>query len=359
MQTLRSHAEDITNTEVNIFDSDKQKREAGIHSYENNFRSIYENISGAWFSFGDEALMKKAFHEFASSAHGQQTIANLSPDVEIESGRMGKSRGVMATFLMSENGVRMNSSVLQERSLPDVVSSLSHELLHAKQERLGFMDMDGLTPRQAMKQGLLLEAETASWDMTLGCTNMLFKTTHPKKEDVRDLLAKSPQELEQFFDEKRALLLQSGCSKQDADSAMGLLRNFYSDLKQSNGSVYAAQKKSVGRTMNFLMNSDEMQNSMKRDWKSTYEEQSLNNMSADTSRFTSKGKPNKNADKYHDYLKKEYGVSADQIDLSLSRESQDSLERIEKDVASQEYLSSARLQAMNGFAQIRSQQGGR
>ncbi len=218
---------------LDVLSKDAQNRETARKAYAYNYRRLQQNISGAWFSFGDESLMKETLAELARTPYGQNVIANLSPRMQIESTRSFSS-DVEGVFFSDQGKVSLNSKTMDDK-MP--IQTLFHELLHAKQHHLGEMETKGMSAGQVMVRSLVAEAEAEGWDRLFRVMNQSFKTNRPDKEQISkfmrmDLLSVAKRKFPNL--------------NEDAFRKTNPVYLFQQELIEADGNLYQAQKSYVG-----------------------------------------------------------------------------------------------------------------
>ncbi|MBQ8251450.1 MAG: hypothetical protein IJY92_06025 [Alphaproteobacteria bacterium] len=318
----------------NTRDPDQQKREYAVKRYQANYRRIYGSISGRWFSFGDERLLKKAFRELASTTHGQQILANLGDDFKGISSDTGLAHGANGAYAKDSDNVKIESAFLSEDNQFHATGVLAHELLHANQDRMGFLDNKGLSPRQAVQRDLLCEAETFGWQMSMSATNKFFGKINPSKEEIQQLLSLDKGAIDKKMDE--ILKNSPVTSSEDKAHHREILTTFYDNLKKSGGNLYYAQRKAVGVAMSKFMNADSNSSSTYGQVKKAYEDQAVRVTGIDMQDLSSKGN-NQEVQRHYNYLAQQYGVSRAQLERTpLSSRVKAELASVEENVAVRE-----------------------
>lgn len=249
---------------LDVLSKDKQDKERAHKAYAYNFRRLHQNVKGAWFSFGDETLMKETLTELAKTPYGQNIIANISPRMQIESSRSFEDASD-GTFFSDEGLVSLNSNAMGDK-MP--IATLHHELMHAKQHHLGEMSTKGMSAGQVMVRSLVCEAEAEGWDRLFRVMDQSFRTHRPDKEQISkfmrmDLVAiakrKFPNLNEQQFQQTNPVYL------------------FQQELIDSNGNLYQAQKAFVGAEILDCMASfsDPSSRDKNERWKAFYTAQAM------------------------------------------------------------------------------------
>lgn len=53
--------------------------------FQRNYRHLHDNVSGAWFSFGDEKTLRESLYKISSFPMGREIIAGIPPNLEFGS----------------------------------------------------------------------------------------------------------------------------------------------------------------------------------------------------------------------------------------------------------------------------------
>ena len=248
------------NEPYNVLHIDPQKRQVAQDKYKQKFKEQMNNISGAWFSFGDEKQLRQALYEVAHTPHGQNIIANLPDDMPIETSRF-LAEHIQGLFSSTDVDIKFPSSNV-------LLKPFYHELLHAVQFNLGEFDNKGFNVEQVVANALLLEAETKGWDHIHTTMELQFGTLHPSQEAIndfmkKDLISVSKKEIGKDFDEEYF-------------KATNRSYSFQQSLRKYRGNLYEAQKEEVGKDIAACMNIDVSRASLNdQAWKSHYTNQGL------------------------------------------------------------------------------------
>ncbi|MBR5130876.1 MAG: hypothetical protein IKV03_06620 [Alphaproteobacteria bacterium] len=315
--TTTSHALRLSNNE-------RQEQQ-----FQQNYRYLYNNVSGAWFSFGDEKKIRGALYEVASFSKGREVIANIPSDMSFGSTNfmplseyVNKEKGkqekvVFGEYNFFENSLIMNSDVIEQHvlfndELLDVKDMMFHELLHAYQKNKGIsLQDDKPSVEQLLHAQKLMEAEAAGWNKALELTQLASPQNKYflRPEEVRDFMKrdlvaeerKMHQECNQSFDEREF-------KKNDK------LYYFQQTLISCRGNYDLAQKKIVGSEIKRLMKDKDYS----PEWGEIYDAQAFRifAVSALLGRVSKNG--NQEAyEKMLKYYRQEYGLSPTEISNTL------------------------------------------
>ncbi len=252
--------------QLNIFDTNDKKRAKAKQYFEKNYRHLIKNASGAWFSFGDEKLIKATITKLAQTPHGQNIIANLPPDLELESSHFVSSH-LFGYFDKEIEKIALNTHLFNDKN---ALPLISHELLHASQAHLGVFDVKGFAPVQVAVVGLVAEAEAEGWDRMYEVLQAGFGSYTPTKASLAkflktDYIALAKEKLGPDFNEKMV--------KQTSP-----LYRFQQLLKKYNGNMVQAQKDFVGSEMKACMSAYPSLDNRNGEWKLRYNNQSISFM---------------------------------------------------------------------------------
>lgn len=146
--------------------------EAQFHK---NFDHLYQNLSGAWFSFGDEKLMRQALYYIASTPHGRHVIAGSPENLKLSSARfLGDFK---AYYFPAKNEIKMASEEISSDEMKKIGTALflAHELLHGWQKNNGITTENaGFSCEQAILLDKIQEAETMAWQGVMEVSYFLF-----------------------------------------------------------------------------------------------------------------------------------------------------------------------------------------
>ena len=297
---------------LDVLSKNPEERTKAQHTYAYNFRRLLSSVSGAWFSFGDEQTMKEALKDLAKTPYGQNVFANISPKMHLESSNF-MSEDMAGFFISNENKIKVNTNRIRQKK---PVALLFHELLHAKQSRLGEMQTKGYSAGQVMVRALLAEAEAEGWDRMHEVMYATFGSCTPTKEAVAgfmrvDLIARAKKSKGVSFDE-------TGFKNDNP------IYRFQELLKKNNGALYKSQKDFVGGEILTCMEvfSNPYSNDKNASWKAVYTSQAMGYalQSMQRGHLTAKG----NLTGFYQHLDRvagEYGLArSDLTRLNLSQE---------------------------------------
>ena len=297
---------------LDVLSKNSEERAKAQQVYAYNYRRLNGAVSGAWFSFGDEKMMKEALKDLAKTPYGQNMFANISPKMQLESSNF-MAEDMAGFFISHENKIRVNTNRIKNQK---PVALLFHELLHAKQSQLGEMQTKGYSAGQVMVRALLAEAEAEGWDRMHEVMHSAFSSYTPTKEAVlsfmqTDLVEKAKKSQGTLFDE-------AVFKNEDP------IYRFQQLLKKNNGALYKSQKDFVGGEILTCINafSNPYSNDKTASWKAIYTAQAMSYTLQSMQRgyLTVQG----NLDGFYqhlDRLSEEYGLSrTDLTRLNLSQE---------------------------------------
>ena len=273
--------------------------------FQENYRHLYKNVSGAWFSFGDEQQMRRELQNIGSFAMGRKVIAGIDPNLE-----MGSSNfisGANGLYSYKQNEVALHTDVTEDY----FSTTMFHELLHAYQEKKGItLTNDYPSIEQCLTAEKIAEAETAAWDKVLYATCIL-SSSHKyamTSDDVREIMKKdyvglqrkTAQDFNIPFDEKEF-------------KKNNVMYRLQQALIESRGNYDEAQRKMVGQEIKRLMNEGEHKDT-DHQWNHFYNEQAVRNTiyRGEAKKLSQNGNAhayNKMLKYYHDM----YGLSAKDI----------------------------------------------
>lgn len=297
---------------LDVLSKNPNERARAQQVYAYNYRRLVASVSGAWFSFGDEKMMKEALKDLAKTPYGQNMFANVSPKMQLESSNF-MAEDMAGFFITHENKIKVNTSRVQQQK---PVALLFHELLHAKQSYLGEMQTKGYSAGQVMVRALLAEAEAEGWDRMHEVMYSAFASYTPTKEAVlsfmqTDLIAQAKKTQGALFDE-------AGFKNEDP------VYRFQQLLKKNNGALYKSQKDFVGGEILTCMEvfSNPYSGDKNASWKATYTAQAMSYAMHSMQRgyLTAQG----NLTGFYEHLDRvaeEYGLTrSDLTRLNLSQE---------------------------------------
>lgn len=281
-------------------------------SFLRHLKKLQDNVSGATFSFGDAALIRKALYGIAQTPHGRNLLMQVPDNLPISSQRNLPFSSHAAAYNTTQNNLIIRSNQIESDNTilgvsNSVMKLLSHELRHAAQDARGLF-MEGKHPsvEQAITISKLSEAETRAWDIVgrVSHNNLNFDSNGHAK-NVKEFLN---EKLEPSFQDNDIL--------------------FQKNLRQANGNVEKAQKAMVGQQIK-----EAMSLGFDKDykWREIYDAQSFrfalhsifhNNISANGNE--------PEFDKALKYYETEYGVKAQTINRpNLSKD----FEKMGKDLS--------------------------
>jgi hypothetical protein len=293
------------------------KEEIQEMNFQKNYRHLYKNVSGAWFSFGDEEKIRKALYSLSTFPMGREIIAGIPNDISLGSSNFMSSNQV-GSFRVDTNALNLNTSYVDQTTFDNTGVAVStkdvifHELLHAYQRKKGITLMDQYPSiDELLHAQKLIEAEAAAWNKALALTSNFSKnksfylTPKEVREAIKqDLVAKERNfwkrmRMEDKFDKKR----------QEVFKKTNPSYCFQQALIACRGNYHLAQKRIVAQEIKKLMNQE---NSC---WTENYNKQAL----GVTSFLCSDGKVSEHGNpvayqKMLDYYKKNYNLKPQDIE---------------------------------------------
>ena len=305
-------------------------------NFQKNYRHLYKNVDGAWFSFGDEKKMRQTLYDIGSFAMGREIIANIPENMEFGSSNFMPSK-IIGGFDLADNSLNMNTNYIDgytfdtTGTLIDLRGILFHELLHAYQKKQGIALVDDhASIDELLHAQKLIEAETAAWNKVLNTTTQLSSTNSYflRPEEVRDLMhrdlvAEERKEWEDIGMKKDFNTRQEAHFKK-TDSRYLLQQA----LIACNGNYDLAQKKLVAEEMKNLMNSTVSE------WHNNYNKQALTVIATlcVSKKISEHGNPTAYK-KMLNYYKKTYGLNPQDIpNTQLATEHTDTIAKFKAEM---------------------------
>ena len=239
---------------------DVEHRETARRICRKNYSRLKSNVSGAWFSFGDEESIKKALNSLLKTKHGQNIIANIDSGISIESSNF-MSDTVHATF-SSDGKLRINTDKIAKEG---PIIQVAHELLHAKQHYLGETEVKGFSPAQVVTRYTLMEAEAEGWDRVHQALLTIFGTIAPSKKSVELYMNKKVETV--LKNEALAL----------AQTPEGDVYRFTKALYENYPDIYEAERMFVGSEITSCLKafSNDKLKDRNTKWRALYNAQAL------------------------------------------------------------------------------------
>ena len=315
------------------------KAERQEMNFKKNYHYLYQNVDGAWFSFGDEKKMRQALYDIGSFAMGREVIANIPENMEFGSANF------MPTFeTTDENGntqkdiyggsynfisntLIMNTDILEKEFEPDslinATECIFHELLHAYQQQKGISLMDKPSVDESMHSQKLIEAEAFGWNRALAATRAFtngnyYITPH----EVKAIMQIDLVDIARHLSEAKGLSFNEQEFKQN---------DFTYQLQQAliacKGNYDLAQKKVVGQIIK-----ESMTNCKNKKWQNAYEHQAFEV----TKTLSQDGHLSKNGNpaayqKMLKYYQDQYGLRPSDIQLTLNAHQQKRVDNLKKE----------------------------
>lgn len=294
-------------------------------NFQKNYRYLYKNVDGAWFSFGDEKKMRQALYDIGSFPMGREVIAGIPENMEFGSTNFmppfeGKDQQGNVTkntyggvYNFTTNSLVMNTDLLQDNIKSDDLinntEALFHELLHAYQKKQGLILLDNASVDESVHSQMLIEAEAIGWNLTLAATRAF--TSGDYYMDPFQVRAIMQADLISFARHKTQKEGKTFNEKEFKEN------DFTYQLQQSliacKGNYDLAQKKMVGQCIKHAMT-----NKFKK-WKELYENQAVTG----TENLLKDKKISKNGNpaayqKMLKYYQDRYGLTPSDIKLTLN-----------------------------------------
>lgn len=313
-------------------------------NFQKNYRHLYKNVDGAWFSFGDEKKLRESLYKISSFPMGREIIAGIPPNLELSSthsipsfsykdgnGNIQKDT-YLALYNWLDNKIDVDTSILDSDSSYHALRTdmLFHELLHAYQRRNGIMMLDNPSIEQSLLSQKLIEAEAKGWNDVLQETQRITSSSivllgpsegayHLTTQQVKDLIHRDlVAEERQFCKEANISFDEVQFKKEDA------VYRFQQALIACRGDYAKAQQRMVGEKIKEQM-AEENTN-----WSNIYNTQAI----MATCRLCIMGKISRTGNKiaYNHMLKyyqDRYNVSSrDIMDMRLTSNQQKAVDNL-------------------------------
>ena len=280
--------------------------------FSKNYHYLYQNVSGAWFSFGDEEEMRQALHNISSLPKGYEIIAGLPKKLKLHSSNFLRDKD--GVYRADSKIVVIDTEVTETRN--GLMRTMFHELLHAYQQEQGIALNNNEHPsvEQSLHAGILTEAEARAWDIVLDTTvlaSILFRSSEESVIDHKPFL--TPKQVDEFMQSdlmgRMQKIMQGKGRKFDEKSFKenNELYQLQQTLIACKGNCNLAQKKMVGQMIKKLM-------SEHTKWNKYYNKQTYTNTKISGRRGQLSEQGNLFAyQKMLDYYKKGYGLTDQDI----------------------------------------------
>ena len=304
---------DVPSSIVSAQTQTMNAREIQEMNFQKNYRHLYKNVDGAWFSFGDEKKLRQFLYDIASFPMGRELIAGLPENLEFGSTNFIFNSRMAGNYNARTNTLDVNARAmkLNDGTLGTMKEFIFHELLHAYQAKNIKISSEHPSVEEYMHSDKLGEAEAYGWNMALYATstwcNGKYNMT-PKQ--AKKLMTFDLVQFERSFCQKH---------NEPFDEQKFKNENGWYLLQQSliacKGNYDLAQKKMVGEIIKKLMNGNEM--SM-NGWNEYYDNQALHNAKyySKAGKLSAKGNA-KAHQKMLDYYQDRYGLSSKDIGMNL------------------------------------------
>ncbi|MBQ9738699.1 MAG: hypothetical protein IJV75_04225 [Alphaproteobacteria bacterium] len=317
-------------------------------NFQKNYRHLYKNVDGAWFSFGDEKTLRESLYKISSFPMGREIIAGIPPNLEFGSTHFipnfsykdgngnvqNDTYGGLYNWI--DNKLDVNTSFLDSDSFYHALRTdvLFHELLHAYQRQNGIMMLDNPSIEQSLLSQKLIEAEAFGWNEVLQTVQRITSGSivhfgpsegayHLTAQQVKDLMHRDLVAEERKFCKKANISFDEvQFKKKDA------VYRFQKALIACRGDYAKAQQRMVGEKIKERM-AEENTN-----WSNIYNTQAI----MVTKKLCNMGKISRTGNKiaYNHMLKyyqNRYNVSfRDVMDLRLTPNQQKAVDILKKDM---------------------------
>lgn len=234
--------------------------------FQQNYRYLYNHVSGAWFSFGDERTLRDCLHKIGSFPMGREVIAGIPSNMEFNSTNFmpdatyRDANGAIkedtygGIYNWRRNELTINTAILDSDSLYYSYRAdlLFHELLHAYQRHNGIMMLDNPSIEQSLISQKVIEAEAAAWNDILQATQRVTDSHsirmlpaegpyHLTSQQVRDLMRRDLVAEERTFCHEAGIRFNATEFKKTDP-----VYRFQQALIACRGDYSAAQRKMVG-----------------------------------------------------------------------------------------------------------------
>ena len=235
-------------------------------NFQRNYRHLYNHVSGAYFSFGDERELRDSLYKIGSFPMGREVIAgippnmgfastNFMPDATCQDAKGTIQEDIYAgLYNWRDNKLTINTEILDSDSLYYSCRAdfLFHELLHAYQRHNGIMMLDNPSIEQSLISQKVIEAEAAAWNDVLQATQRITDDFslrmlpaegpyHLTSQQVRDLMRRD------LVAEERTLCHETGVRFNATEfKKTDPVYRFQQALIACRGDYSAAQRKMVG-----------------------------------------------------------------------------------------------------------------
>lgn len=286
-------------------------------NFQKNYRHLYKNVDGAWFSFGDQKELRDILYDIGSFSMGRQVIAGLPEGIKLGSTNFIFSYQKAGSYNARTNEVKINTRIMDEKnaSLGTMKEFIFHELLHAYQKAQ--VVPKNLSVDECIYADKLGEAEAYAWNMVLTATQKCCGGKyHMTKEQAQQLM-------------KRDIIEEIRSSKEkDIDTGIYEVHQLQQSLITCRGNPEKAQKHMVAQIMKSLMNGDEL---IMPGWNEVYDNQAIHNAKyySESGQLTTRGNP-QGFQKMMDYYQKQYGLTSKDVPLILTQEAQKQIDALKK-----------------------------
>lgn len=316
-------------------------------NFQRNYRHLARNVSGAYFSFGDERELLQGLYKIGSFHMGREVIAGIPKDMAF------CSRGLPNPTYQDPNGnvqediyggrynwqtntLEMNTEILDSdsRYYSCRTDFLFHELLHAYQRQNGIMLLDNPSIEQSLISQKVIEAEAAAWNDVLQATQRITDDFslrmlpaegpyHLTSQQVRDLMRRD------LVAEERTLCHETGIRFNATEfKKTDPVYRFQQALIACRGDYSAAQRKMVGDRIRERMQEQDTP------WATAYNAQAIRS----TLELCRMGRVSKNGNgaaynRMLRYYQDQYGVSPRDITrMNFNSRQQEAIDIIRSDM---------------------------
>ncbi|MBR5130877.1 MAG: hypothetical protein IKV03_06625 [Alphaproteobacteria bacterium] len=282
--------------------------------FDKNFQSLYDNVDGAWFSFGDSERIRDALKELKSVPKFREIVSALPPEIIVGSSHF-LAGNLSGAYNPKNKDVNVSSSVIgfdlldSKKEGHTISEILFHELFHAHQDYKRLILNDNPSMFEVVVSQRLIEAEAYAW------TDILQEI---RKNSSSGTYCLSNKDIQDFMNKDIILVEKQKLAKERINKVSSHYLNYFKEnnpsycfqqsLKESKGDLDKACHLMAVKRMRYYLSGKDI------DWTQSYYKQGSRFIIGLSQKYKISKEGNEPAfKKLLSYYNKKYGLSEDEM----------------------------------------------